>query len=449
MSKADNETSKPKPPTREGKNNAVTEFQKEWDRVKDGVIKGTLPPEQLKETAETFLKHRLVAGADADKAVQNIIKDCKAANISDDNLHKFVGAALNAELELEKRKVDSTGLMRFSASTVAGPLLKYEVEKRGFEPKLFDVVKNGTDKQIIDAFMDIKIPPYLKDHYGPIVDHYRASGGTEGVQNAFTNLVFNNLYPNLIAANSAKYNELVKQHGLNDPAVKAESTEMGKTLTKMADLSHAAYPTKGASKIAGANAEVEAAFAKQGMFSALEKQFDPDPAKQQLSEKEMTELKERAYARDAIQKEDRLAREVLSPKPQTPEKAQPIQKTKVKTKDKTLVERFEEFKHQAMDKASRVSQQVAANARTSVKDLKTASNELVGDMQNAATVTAKLAHDAKAALKTSGKKDVPTLPTAVAKRAADIMHNAATHPSQPHASTTKKPRQGHEGGFSH
>ena len=164
MSKTGDETSKPKPPTLEEKNTAVTAFQNEWDRVKDNVIKGTLSPEQLKETAETFLKHRLVAGADADKTVQNIIKDCKAANISDDNLHKFVGAALSAELDLEKSKVDSTGLMRFSASTVAGPLLKYEVEKRGFEPGLFNVVKNGTDKQIIDAFMDVKIPEYLKDY---------------------------------------------------------------------------------------------------------------------------------------------------------------------------------------------------------------------------------------------------------------------------------------------
>ena len=230
----------------------------------------------------------------------------------------------------------------------------------------------------------------------------------------------------MIAENSAKYNELVKRHGLNDPAVKAESTEMAKTMTKMADLSHAAYPTKGASKIMESSKEVEVAFAKHGMFSALEKQFDPDPAKQKLSDKEMAELKERAYARDSIQKEDKKTRDALLAKSQSSEKVQPVQKAKVETKDKTLVERFEEFQHQAIDKATRLSEQVAANARTSDKDLKSAGNELVGDMRNAASVASKLAHDAKATIKSS-EKNTPILPTSVAKRAADIMHNAAIH----------------------
>jgi hypothetical protein len=153
-----------KPPLTEAeqkKADAVAAFQKQWNDVKDRVYEGKLTPEELKTTTEALFKHRLAAGPDANKAVQDIVADCKAANISNDNLHKFVGAAIAAEFEFEKTKPSTSGLMRLSSASVASTLLNYEMDKQGFKPLSLDIVKKGTDKQVIDAYMDVKIPEFI------------------------------------------------------------------------------------------------------------------------------------------------------------------------------------------------------------------------------------------------------------------------------------------------
>lgn len=442
---------------------AVAAFQSGWNDVKEGVIKGTSQPEELQKAAKTLLSLHAAAGQGANAVMNNIIKDCKDAGISDDNLHKFVGAALNAELNVEKAKgKSSTGIMRDN-STIAGPLLKYEVEKRGFEPGLFDTVKNGSDKQVIDAFIDIKIPPYLKDHYSPIIQHYQETGGKEGVQSALTNLVFSNLYPTLQASNRADYNKLKDELGLNDPRTKAEGVEMGKTTTRMADLSHAAYPTKGDEKLVKTGEEGRKAFAKEGMFAALEKQFDPDPSKQQLSSQEMQQLKEKAYLRDTIYKEDKKAQAAMSQQP--PEKTNvPPKETKVEIASKSFADRFHEVKNQTVDRLNKVETQVRTVAKSveisatrlanNIKEGKLDVNQLKTDLgkvkeahqftaENAKTLAKKLTGQAIEQIGSKGNevtsklgKDINTgintssISSPVAKRAADIIKDSLVHPHQ-------------------
>lgn len=455
---------------------AIAAFQNKWKSVSDDVIQGRLDTNQLKDVARTLLTLQAATGSNAQNVVKDIVKDCKAKNISDDHLHNFVSAALSVELDIEKAKdKGSTGIMRDSR-TIAGPLLKYEVEKRGFAPELFDIVKNKTNKEVIDALIDIKVPEYIKQHYRPIIEHYKGVGGA-GAHNAYTDLVFNNISSEMVRANSEAYNKL-KDKGLavSHPDMVKASQENTRIRTKMAEMSYAAYPSRG-DKDSGANPNP--AFAKAGIYEALEKQFDPNKTKQQLSAEKMHELKERAYERDAIQKERRQALDALSP--QTQDKPQVVQKeTKLDTTSKSFADRFHDVKERVSHEVGKVSEQVGVKAstvakeiktagkdafkqaetqvRNSIKDTKASATDLADNVKSTVSAGSKLTKDIKTGI------DTNSLPSPVAKRVADIMKYSVTHPapqpspkndskqSHPPARPGSKPplRPGqHDGGISH
>jgi hypothetical protein len=243
------------------------------------------------------------------------------------------------------------------------------------------------------------------------------------------------------------------------------------------------------------------------MFNALAQQFNSDPAKQQISQKEMTDLKERAYARDVIQKESKAKEAAMtSPLPQTLEKPQNTQTppAKAETTSKSLADRLHDVKEKVSHEVGKMSEKVGAKASTVAKEIKTAGkdafkqvetqvrnsaknveisatrlannmkegkldvNQLKTDLGKAKEAHQFTAEDAKTlGKKLSGKaieqlgskgnevtsklgKDINTgintgsIASPVAKRAADIIKDSLAHPSHQISSPRNDPSHSHQ-----
>jgi hypothetical protein len=374
MSKADGQDNKPKAPTAEEKQKAVKDFEAEWTRVKSGVIEGTLKPEELKSTAETLLKHRLVAGSDLDKPIDKIIDDCKKANISNKNLHEFVGAALSAELDLEKTKQGaSTGIMRYSASTVANKLLQFEIQKNGVDLQVLELAKKkGNDREVVNAFIDIKIPSHIQEHYAPIIKHYEETGNKIALHETYKNVLFNTVKTPLSKAVMDEYNALKAEHGEKHPMVIEQLGEMSRVTGRISKLSAAAFPT---SEIKGAAASMED---QAKALTPIIQQVNPKPNVPPLSTAEIQELKESAYKRGNVPPD---AAQANSVKPQTPAKPQPQipqKETKLDTTSKSFADRFHEVKNQTMDRLNKAETQV----RTAARDVEISATALAHNVKN-------------------------------------------------------------------
>jgi|GEM_PF-5781317 len=412
MSKADSQFEKP-PLTAEQqkKADAVAAFQAEWTRVGKDIIEGKLSPEQLKQTAGTLLKHRLVAGGDLDKHIDKIIEDCKRDNISNDNLHKFVGAALSAELDIEKTKGSSSlGVMRNSGSTVANKLLQYEIQKNGVDPQVLELVKKqGNDREVVNAFIDIKIPSHIQEHYTPIIRHYEETENRKALHETYKNVLFNTVKTPLSKAVMDEYNALKTEHGEKHPLVVEQLGEMSRVTGRINKLSAAAFPTSEI-KAAAASMEDQATALKP-----IIQQVNPKADVPSLSSQEIQQLKESAYKRGNVAPHAVQA-QAESVKPQTPDKPQSAQKeTKAETTSKSFADRFHEIKNQTMDRLNKVETQV----RTAVRDVEISATTLADNVKNTAKASTVVQN-----IKTAGKDAFKQVETQVRNSVKDVKTSA-------------------------
>lgn len=162
----------------------------EYLKFKHKIVNGEITKAEVRELYEAF---GALDRTEQSKALNNCLGDL-SKTINLENLHKFVGMALEVEADVlnASTRDQSTKRADFIRNvSLAKNALVLECQKLGFGKEVYNVLKGGNNNKVIEALVKVKIPEPIREHYSKIIEPFYEKNGN--AKEAATNLVFHGL----------------------------------------------------------------------------------------------------------------------------------------------------------------------------------------------------------------------------------------------------------------